>query len=574
MSTTLNFGEFQADLRARELRKKGVRIAVQDQPFQVLTALLEQPGRLITRDALQRRIWPDVSFIDFERGLNKAVNRLRTALGDLSAQPRFVETLPKRGYRWIAPVLPEVRSLAVLPLTDFSGEPSRAHWADGITDELINSVAQISGISVISRTSSSRFKGSAAPVSQIAQELNVDALIQGSVIVSEQMLGIRVQLVDPFTDQHLWAASYEAQLEDIVSLQRQIASAIARELSGRLTAAAEVQLAAAAPRVSPQVYEACMLGRLFWNRRTEADMEKGIGRFEQAIALDASYAEPYVGIADCLIMLGIFGLRPPREAFPAARDAAEKALSRDSNNAGAQVSLGTILHMHYWDACGVEQRFKRALELNPNSATAYQWYGSYLSGVGRNREAIGLVEKARTLDPLSLVMNAFLGLTYFKARQCDLAVQAARMAVELDPNNPFAHYILSRVLCGAGEFQEAVVEAEAACRFSGNRLPFAGHVGYVYGRAGLRGKAEATLKHLEELRAARYVSAYETALIYLALEDVSAGAAWLERCLEERAAKLTEILDPVFDEVRDHRIVHKIMGELGLKQQPLRTASV
>jgi TolB-like protein/Flp pilus assembly protein TadD len=564
MSTTLHFGEFQADLGARELRKKGVRIAVQAQPFEVLTALLEQPGRLITRDALQRRIWPDVSFIDSERGLNKAVNRLRTALGDLSAEPRFVETLPKRGYRWIAPVVPEIRSLAVLPLLDFSGEPNRAHWADGITDELINNVAQISGVTVISRSSSSRFKGSAAPVSEIARQLNVDALIQGSVVVSEQKLGIRVQLVEPFADRHLWAASYEAELEDIVSLQRQIASAIARELSGRLTPAAEVRLDGAAPRVSPPAYEACMLGRLFWNRRTEFDMEKGIGRFEQAIALDPTYAEPYVGIADCLIMLGIFGLRRPCDAFPAAREAAEKALNLDSHNAAAQVSLGTILHMHYWEASGVEQPFKRALELNANSATAHQWYGSYLSGIGRNQEAIRLVEKARALDPLSLVMNAFLGLTYFKARQFEQAVHAARMAVELDPNNPFAHYILSRTLCGAGELQEAVLEAEAACRFSGNRLPFAAHVGYAYGRAGFRAKAEATLNGLEELRATRYVSAYETALIYLALEDISAAAAWLERSLEERAAKLTEILDPVFDGVRDQPVVHKIMCELRL----------
>jgi Flp pilus assembly protein TadD len=266
-------------------------------------------------------------------------------------------------------------------------------------------------------------------------------------------------------------------------------------------------------------------------------------------------------------MLGIFGLRPPRDTFPNARTAAEKALHLDPDNAAAQTSLGTILDTYYWDAHSAEQRFKRALELNPNSATAHQWYGSALSTVGRNHEAIALVEKARTLDPLSLVMNAFLGLTYFKARQFTRAVNAARVAVELDPNNPFAHYILSRTLCATGEFEHAVVEAEAACRLSGSRLPFAAHAGYAYARAGSRVKAEAVLDQLEELRATRYVSAYESAVIYLALEDVSAAAQWLERSLEERSAKLTEILDPVFDAARDHPVLHKIMRELGLTQQ-------
>ncbi len=267
---------------------------------------------------------------------------------------------------------------------------------------------------MISRTSSLRFKSSPVPLSEIARELHVDAIIQGSVIVSTHKLGIRVQLVDPFANRHLWGASYEAQLDEIVGLQRQIAGAIAKELRGRLKPTAELRLTAVPRRIQPEVYEACMMGRLFWNRRTEMDLEKGIERFEQAIALDPTYAEAYVGIADSLIMLGIFGLRPPRDTFPNARTAAEKALHLDPDNAAAQTSLGTILDTYYWDAHSAEQRFKRALELNPNSATAHQWYGSALSTVGRNHEAIALVEKARTLDPLSLVMNAFLGLTYLR----------------------------------------------------------------------------------------------------------------------------------------------------------------
>ncbi len=470
----------------------------------------------------------------------QAINRLRTALGDYSAQPRFIESLPKRGYSWIAPVLHDIRSLAVLPLTDFSGDPSRAHWADGITDELINNVAQISGVTVISRTSSLRFKGSAVPSVRSRASCTWMPSLRAQLSFRSKSLAYACSW-STLSWMPPWAASYEAHLDEIVSLQRQIAGAIARELSGRLTPAAEVRLAAVMPRIQPEVYEACLKGRLFWNRRTESDLEKGIERFEEAIALDPSYAEAYVGVADSLIMLGIFGLRPPRQTFPEACAAAEKALNLDSNHAAAHMSLGAIRDTYYRDA-SAEQRFKRALELNPNSATAHQWYGSHLSAVGRNQEAVALVEKARTLDPLSLVMNAFLGLTYFKARQFTRAVHAARVAVELDPNNPFAHYILSRTLCGTGEFEDAVMEAEAACRVSGNQLPFAAHAGYAYGRAGYRVKAHAVLDYLEELRAARYVSAYDTAVIYLALEDGSAAAQWLERSLQERAAKLTESL--------------------------------
>ncbi len=564
MSTSVQFGDFQADLHARELRRKGVRVAVQDQPFEVLRALLEQPGQLITRDALQKRIWPDMAFIDSERGLNKAVNRLRDVLEDRSAQPRFIETLPKRGYRWIAPVHSDIKSLAVLPLANLSGEPNRTHWADGITDELINQVAQISGVRVISRTSSLRFKQSELPLREIARQLDVDAFIEGSVVVSEHKIGIRVQLVDPLVDRHIWASSYEAQIDEIVSLQRQIARAIAGELHGRLTPAAGVHFATAAQRLQPEVYEEYMKGRLFWNRRTEADFEKAITCFERANALDPGNPEAYVGVADSCIMLGIFGLRPPREVFPAARTAAERALTLDVSSASAHTSLGTVLGFYDWDASAAEKQYRRALELNPNSVTGHQWYGSFLSGAGRNSEAVASVEKARSLDPLSLVINAFLGLTYFKARQFTRGVHAARQAIEIDPNNPFAHYVLSRTLDGAGEFEEAVAEAEAACRLSANRLPFAAHVGYAYGCAGYRTKALAVLSELQNLRHTRYVSAYEIAVIYIALDDVPAATQFLERSLEERAAKLTEILDPVFDGVRCEPVFSRIVNELGL----------
>ncbi len=564
MSAAIKFGNFEADFHSRQIRRYGVSVAMQAQPFAVLEALLQKPGQLITREVLKNKIWPELAFIDSERGLNKAVNRLRDALGDRSESPRFIETLPKRGYRWIAPLVYELRSLALIPLVDQSGDPSRSHWADGISDELINAIAQISGLHVISPTSSRRFKNSDQTIQEIARLLNVDAVLHGSVVVSDKKLAIRVHLIEALSEHSIWFGSYEAELDEIVTLQRRIASAVAAELHAKLVTNRN-SLTERAERVHPDAYQACLKGRLFWERRTEVDLEKSIEQFNRAAILDAAYPEPYVGFADAQIMLGIFGLRQPREVFPSARVAAEKALLLDGNLSGAHTSLGMVLSVYFWEMIGAEQKLKRALELNPNSSIGYQWYGSHLSQMGRNAEAVASVEKARTLDPLSVVINAFLGLTYFKARQFSAGVNAAKEAVELDPNSPFAHYILSRTLCGVGDYDAAVCEAEAACALSRNQLPFAAHVGYTYGCAGRRDEALAVLAQLHELRQERYVSAYELAVIYLSLENENQAVEWLERSLEERASKLTELLDPTFDSIRHHAVVSRILSQLGIR---------
>ena len=226
-SSTLRFGVFEADLNAGELRRSGTRVELQDQLFQVLAVLLERPGQVITRDELQQRIWAGDTFVDLERGLNKAISRLRDTLGDSAERPTFIETLAKRGYRFIAPVGAKIRSLAVLPLQNLSGDPSEDFWADGITDELITSIAKLASIRVISRTSVMRFKSSAMRLAEIASELGIDAVVQGSLSVSDTRVRIRVQLVDPHTDQHLWLDSFDRELRDAVTLQQEIAHRVA-----------------------------------------------------------------------------------------------------------------------------------------------------------------------------------------------------------------------------------------------------------------------------------------------------------------------------------------------------------
>lgn len=412
-----------------------------------------------------------------------------------------------------------------------------------------------------------RFKDSPEPSCEIARQLNADAALEGSVVLSDRKIAIRLRLLEAFSGRSLWSGTYEGDLEEMIALQHRIASELSIELQARVTKAGNGP-SVAVKRVDPNAFEACIKGRLFWGRRTETDIEKSIEFFNKAAAIDPMYPEAYLGMADAQIMLGIFGLRKPCEAFPNARLAAEKALQIDPSLSGAHTSLGTILSMYFWEAEAAEERFIRALELNPSSAIAHQWYGAHLNAMGRNNEAIASVLRARTLDPLSIVINAFLGLTYYKARQYRAGVEAAREAVELDPNNPFARYILSRTLCGKGDYDAAVIEAETACSLSHNRLPFAAHAGYVYGRAGLHSKGLEVLAKLHKLRSTRYVSPYEIAVNYLALDDQNRAAEWLEHALEERAPKLTEILDPVFDPLRGLELFSRIRSELHIASNP------
>ena len=573
MSAAIQFGEFQADLHAREVRRLGVRVPLQAQPFEVLLALLQRPGQLISRETLQKQIWPDIAFIDAEGGLNKAVNRLREVLGDRSRKPQFIETLPKRGYRWIAPVNYDIRSLAVLPLADHSVDPTRVEWADSITEELINAISCITPLDVISRTSAMRFKNSPHQIGEIARHLNADAVLVGSVAVSERRIAVHLRLLEAFSERLLWSDACEGDLDEMVALQHQIASKLAIELRTRIANAGNGP-SFPVKRIDPNAYEACMKGRLFWGRRTETDLEKSIEYFNRAATIDPMYPESYLGMADAQIMLGIFGLRKSCEVFPNARLAAEKALQIDRHLSGAHTSLGTILSMYLWEPAAAEEQFRRALKLNPSSSIAHQWYGAHLNAMGRNEEAIASVLRARTLDPLSVVINAFLGLTYYKARQFSAGVEAAKEAVELDPNNPFAHYILSRVLCGKGEYNAAVSQAEIACSLSHNRLPFSAHAGYAYGRAGLHTEAVGVLSRLHELRHSRYVSPYEIAVIYLALNERDSAAEWLEIALDERAAKLTEILDPIFDPLRGCELFSRIVSELHIADSRDRKSCV
>src|SRR3989475_882004 len=327
---TIRFGVFEADFRAGELRKRGVKIKLQEQPLQILQMLLQHPGEVVARDELRQKIWPADTFVDFEQGLYNAVKRLRDALKDSAEKPRFIETLSRHGYRFIGTIdegVRKIQSLAVLPLDNLSRDPEQEYFAEGLTEALITTLAKIGELRVVSRTSAMLYKGVRKPLREIARELEVDAIVEGTVLRAGRRVRITAQLIDAPKETHLWAESYERDLRDVLTLQAEVAQAIAREIRVKLTPVDEARLAKSHP-VNPEAYEAYLKGRYYWNRRP-ATIAKAITCFEQAIAKDQIYAPAYAGLSDCLCSLGAWGLVSANEGCRKAKGLAQRALEID-----------------------------------------------------------------------------------------------------------------------------------------------------------------------------------------------------------------------------------------------------
>jgi TolB-like protein/DNA-binding winged helix-turn-helix (wHTH) protein len=516
---SIRFGVFEVDLRAGELRKKGTRIRLQGQPFRLLVTLLKERGAVVTREELRRTLWAEDTFVDFDHSLGSAVNKLREALGDSATNPRFIETLPRRGYRFIAPFeaigesentpegsesppaqqqpapgnLPKagepddadrtaevpvsrprpfpwkifaaalfllsagfmvfillrsrpqslIRSLAVLPLENLSGDPSQEYFSDGMTDELITELGQIGELRVISRTSVMTYKGARKPLPQIARELNVDAALEGTVLRSGNSVRITAQLILASNDRHLWAHSYEVGLRDIFSIQQQVARSIAEQVRIKLNPNEQTQLNRS-KAVNAEAYEAYLKGRYFWNKRTTEGLKKAVDYFNQSIEKDPICAQAYSGLADSYALMGDweYGVLAPAEAFPKAKAAATRALALDNTLGEAHTSLAFVLDLFDWDWQAAEREYKQAIDLSPSYATAHQWYTWHLIVLGRNDEAIAEMRKAENLDPLSLIISADMADVLLVARRYDESIQQSRKTMEMDPGFAVSHYEL------------------------------------------------------------------------------------------------------------------------------------
>lgn len=608
----VRFGKFELDLRTAELQTNGTRIHLQEKPFQILVALLEQPGEMVTREELTRRLWPAGTFVDFDLSLNKAVNRLREVLQDSAEQPRYIETLPRKGYRFIGPLgvaavaipsgahqapsatHPEtsskrwpfsakaltaagvfalalfgfvlakrvspgqsspphhIGSLAVLPLENLSGDPSQEYIADGMTDQLITDLGKLPSLRVISRTSVMQYQNVHKPLPQIARELKVDAVVEGTASRSASQVRITAQLIEAATDRHLWAQSYEGDVRDVLGLQSQVARAIADEIRVNLTPQQQASLKTGKV-VDPEAYEDYLKGRYFWNKRTEAGLDKSLEYFQRAIRKDPDYALAYAGLADSYTMLaaGEYAVLSPAEAVPKAKAAAEKALQLDNALAEAHSTLGYLKWSFDWDWQRAESEYQQAIALNPSYATAHHWYSIYLVEVGHFDEAVAEIRKAEALDPLSLIINADDGWILYNARRYDEAIQEVSRALELDPTFASAHWTLGLAYGGKGMSRKAIAEFQKAVKLSGGGTVSLAALGREYAAQGERQKALAILQRLNEQSKYRYVLPDGPAYIYTALGDHDRALELLAQAYSQHTDAMTLLkVEPRFDALR------------------------
>ena len=580
----LRFGPFELDTRAGELRKRGTSLSIKGQPLQVLEILLRHSGDIVTRDELRAQLWTSDTFVDFDHSLHNAIARLRDTLGDSASAPSFIQTLPRRGYRFVMavesndgeargtpssrttaqPRAPEIRALAVLPLVDLSGDPAQGYFADGMTEALITSLAKIGKLRVISRTSVMPYRATRKSLPRIARELNVDAVLEGSVLRSGERVRITAQLIHAQSDQHLWAESYERDLRDILAVQSDIAREVANQVRVMLTPEERARLEGIRP-VDPQAHDLLLKARFQRNQRTEDSVKKALMYFQSAIEIDPKWAEGYVGIADCYNILAYYNGLAPKEAYSRSEGAARKALELDSLLGEAHAAIGVVKRDYEWDWIGAERNFRRAIELNPGCVDAYHWCGTMFGMLGRHREALNEKMKALEIDPLSPVYHTDVGRLHYFVREYDQAIENYRAALEVDPNFFFTHTLLGQAYLQKRMFKPALAALDAAMRLTGDSAFSLVRLAHGQACAGQTAKARGLLKRLQAIAKRKYVSPYDFALIHAGLGREEEIFTWLERALEERSIWLGYLnVEPVFDGLRGHPRFQRLIKRVGL----------
>jgi TolB-like protein/DNA-binding winged helix-turn-helix (wHTH) protein/Tfp pilus assembly protein PilF len=594
--TRVRFGAFTVDFRSGELWRDDVRVRLQDQPLRVLQVLIEERGELVSRDSLKERLWPADVFVDFDRSLNAAMKRLRRALGDDADAPRMIETIPRRGYRFVAPVelehqspesdqesapvVPQDRrggaprdrtrshplvrfavgtvlvlavgfglflsrartspidSVAVLPLADMSASSGQEYFAEGMTEALIGHLGRMTNLRVISRQSVMRYRGSSLSAPAIARELDVDALVEGSVAQAGDRVRVTVQLIRANPEGHLWAETYERDMRDVLALQDEIAAAIALKIQAKIAPEHGRATRRAGP-VDPEAYRAYLRGRYHYHQWPR-DLDKGVASFRKAIEKDPTYAPAYAGLALCYNSLGYF--RAPQEMFSEARAAAQEALRIDDTQAEGHAALGQVYLNFDWDWELAGKELRRAVALDPTSADSLDRYATYLVTLGRFDEAVAAARQALETDPLSPYANVHVGWICVNARRYDDAIVQLKEAIELDP-----HFTVAKEWL-AWAYTLKRMDAEAAAAYAA--LPWKAYPfrAYFFGVSGRSADARAEISRLEELGRRQHLDPYMMAVAYAGRGDRDRAIELLSQAVDEHNAQLIALwIDPFFD---------------------------
>jgi TolB-like protein/DNA-binding winged helix-turn-helix (wHTH) protein len=621
----LKFSVFEADLGTRELTKLGKLLQLQEQPFQLLAMLLEKPGGLVTREELRARLWPQ-TVVDFDHGLNKAISKIRDVLGDSAENPRFIQTVARRGYRFLADVtvlstgdvetappenasvesqnpsdpvaakrggrriaawaiaaaalllvavamvmwirlssnssLPSIRSLAVLPLENLSGEPSQDYFADGMTDELITRLTETRDLRVISRSSMMTYKQSSKPLAEIAHELDVQAVVKGGVLHSGKRVRINAQLIRVPADEHMWAHSYEGDFRDSLALQSQVARAITDQI--RATVSSQQQVPN--PRtVNAQAYDSYLEGRYYWNKRTAEGLKEAIYYFKHSISIDPSYAEAYTGLADTYALAGDwgYGILPPTEAFPLAKAAASEALALNDRLGEAHTSLAFVLDLYYWDWDAAERQYELAINLNPGYAVAHEWYAWHLLVLGHSAEGMFEMRRAESLDPVSPIIRANVADALSVSHLFEESVQQSRKTLALDPNFAVGHFQLAEALVQEHQYEAAIAEFQRAIELSGHLVAFEANLAHAYAVSGRRADALKIAQDMETRTDLSPAADASIALIYVGLGDLDRAMSWLNKAYDARFNP-SILIRPSFDPIRSDARFRELRHRIGL----------
>ena len=617
----IRFGVFELDTTSGELRKQGRRIRLPDQAFQVLQLLLDGAGEVVTREDLRKRLWPTATAGDFDGGLNNAMKKLRDALGDSADAPRFIETLPRRGYRFLvspdaavvsppAIALPgldlpahtptrvptrwrtavllaafglmavagawwsgvgglgppgaHVKSLAVLPFENLTGDPTQEYFVDGVTDAVTTNLAQIRALTVTSRTSVMQYKQTVKPRAQLARELNVDAFVEGAVLGTGDRVRITARLIHARAGTSLWAQSFDGELPDVLALQAEVAGAIANAIHAEVRPDERLRLARAGP-VHPQAYREYLKGRDFWSRRTPENLRKAVDHFNSAIAMDPAYAPAYSGLSDAYRLFDVLGMAAQRESMPKAEAAARRALELDDTLAEAHASLAGVLFRYYWNWDGAAKAFDRSLELNPNYAEGHRAKAVFLLTLRRHEDALAAARRAQALSPRSPIINTEMAAALMRVGRYDDARAQTQRTLELDAGYSRAYTQLGIIAGLQGDFDQAVVETERAVAME--QRGGAPWLGFAYGRAGRRADALKILAELEKAAPQMTRAPQALAIVHLGLGQHSEALRWLERAVEERSIEVLGFSGPIFDLLQGEPRFRELLRRMNLEDK-------
>jgi TolB-like protein/tetratricopeptide (TPR) repeat protein len=560
VATNMNprFGPFEVDLEGRRLLKRGVPITLREQSFQVLTALMERPGEIVTREELRKRLWSSDTFVDFEVALNSAVSRLRDALGDSADSPSFIETIPKRGYRFVVPIARRP-AVAVMPFVNQTADVKDEYFSDGLTDELIRVLSRIEGLRVTAPSVVFGFKGQPCDARKVGRELGVEAVLEGSVWRSGDHIRITVNLVSVKDGFNLWAQRFDGGLGDLFGIQDQVCAAAAEAL--------HVRLAARAPERRPEnmtAYVQYLKGWYMLKKRRPNDVGRAFEYFQEAIRLEPRYVEPYYGAAMYHAVSAAFGALRPLSALSEAEGLVAKGLALDANSVMLLSTLG-IVRMYQWRWADSEEAHRRAMNLQPNDAFAKMMYPILCSLLGRHKEAVSHAAKAVELDPLDLMTNFRLVQTNYYARRYEEAIRTGRIAVELTPDSPYTFFYLALALAATGFNDEAWSVANKGKQLN-DGLPLGeGYFGYVAGVLGHPVEAEKVIAELKARREKNYTPALPIAWTCLGLGETKGCLEWLEIAFAEREPYLGSLMVfPGYDAIRDQARFKRLAQELKL----------